>query len=446
MAYGRYTDPGAKNRDLSRPGDLRPDGTEIPENLLKSSDYRKKELEDIIKIRRSEKEPAATWNRYYWWSSYFAHQRKHYYSSVRMHSSRQKNVEEPYNEEGLKMHHLADGSNFITRTGNEYVDIFPVWDWQKIPGATIVQKPELPHWKEIARKGLSPFVGAVTDGDFGAAAFDFKSVHDPLTARKAWFFFDKEYVCLGNSIKSEAEYPVATTLNQCLLNKDVIVKTKSGPQKLTKGKHHLTNVSWVMHDSVGYLFLSPSSVNLNNTTVTGNWRSITHQARATTEPVQNDVFSLWIDHGKKPTAANYAYIVVPGTTASFLDQYGKKNSINILSNSAEVQAVQNKDLNISQIIFYQAGTIQLSNKISLTANSPCIVMVKVNNNSVEKISVADPTAKLSSLQLSLNVPVEGKGDDWQANWDKEKKSTSIQINLPSKEYAGKSVVLELKKA
>src|SRR4030095_642535 len=106
MAYGIYPDPGAKNRDLSRKGDLGPEGTDIPENLLKSSDYRKKELEEIIKIRKGEKNPGKTWNRYYWWSSYFVHQRKNYFASVRMHSSRQNNVEAPYNEEGLKNHHL----------------------------------------------------------------------------------------------------------------------------------------------------------------------------------------------------------------------------------------------------------------------------------------------------------------------------------------------------
>jgi chondroitin AC lyase len=45
--------------------------------------------------------------------SYFVHQRKNYFASVRMYSSRQNNVEEPYNEEGLKNHHLPDGSNFF---------------------------------------------------------------------------------------------------------------------------------------------------------------------------------------------------------------------------------------------------------------------------------------------------------------------------------------------
>lgn len=442
MAYGIYPDPGAKNRDLSRKGDLGAEGTDIPENLLKSSDYRKKELEEIIKVRKGEKRSDKTWNRYYWWSSYFVHQRKNYFASVRMYSSRQNNVEAPYNEEGLKNHHLADGSNFLSRTGKEYIDIFPVWDWQKIPGTTVVQKPALPHWDQIVKKGLSDFVGGVSNEEFGAAAFDFKSVHDPLIARKAWFFFDREYVCLGAGIRSNAEYSVATTLNQCLLNKDVVVKTKNTSQILSKGEHHSTDLSWVLHDSVGYLFPSPVSANIRNTTATGSWRQITHQSRATDEPVQKEVFALWLDHGKQPRDASYAYIVVPGISLSSLEQYFKAKNIVILANSSEMQAAESKELNIAEAVFYHQGSIKLRNNMVLATSTPCIVMVKLKGKAIDEISVSDPTEKLTSLQLSVNVPVKGSGTNWHSEWKKEKSETAIFVDLPKAEMAGKTVVMK----
>jgi len=442
MAYGIYPDPGAKNRDLSRKGDLGPEDTSIPENLLKSSDYRKKELEEIINIRRGEKKPDKTWNGYYWWSSYFVHQRKNYFASVRMYSSRQNNVEEPYNEEGLKNHHLPDGSNFLSRTGREYIDIFPVWDWQKIPGTTVVQKPVLPHWNQIVKKGLSEFVGGVSNGNYGAATFDFKSVHDPLKAHKAWFFFDNEYVCLGAGINSDAEYPVATTLNQCLLNKDVVVKTKNQSQLLSKGEHNLKNVSWVLHDSVGYYFPVPVTANINNTTLTGNWRQITHQSRATEEPVQKDVFTLWLDHGKKPVSSSYTYIIVPGISSSSLELYSKSKNIVILANSTGIQAVQSKSLNISEVVFYQPGKINLGNNLILNSDSPCILMIKLNGKTIDEIAVSDPTEKLSSLRLSVNVPVKTSTTNWHWEWNKEKKESTISIDLPKAEQAGKTVVMK----
>ncbi|MBA4139384.1 MAG: chondroitin lyase [Segetibacter sp.] len=444
MAYGMYPDPGARNRDLSRRGEAgHPAGTEILENLMKSSNYRKKDLEYLIKVRKGEIAPVLTWNKYFWHSSYFAHQRKNYYASVRMHSSRQNNMEEPYNEEGLKNHHVADGANFLSRTGKEYVEVFPVWDWQKIPGTTVVQKPSLPHFKEIAKKGKSDFVGAVFDGQFGAAAFDFKSVHDPLKARKSWFFFDGEYVCLGTGITSEADYSVATTLNQCLLKKDVVVKSGAGTKTLDIGQHDLKDVSWVMHDSVAYLFPTPVSVNVSNTTATGNWREITHQASATTETVKKDLFTLWLNHGQKPTEASYAYMVVPGITPGTAYGYLSKSGVVILSNTPEMQAVQNKVLNITEVVFYQPGTIKINGNLTLTAESPCIVLIKMGSKGIEKIAVSDPTQKLKSLQLKVNVPVEASGNNWKSDWNKESKVTTIHVDLPTEGYAGQSVLMQL---
>ena len=442
MAYGMYPDPGAKNRDLSRQGSLDAAGTDIPQNLMLSSDYRKKELEDIVRVRKGAMQPGLTWDRYFWHSSYFAHQRLKYYASVRMFSSRQNNMEEPYNEEGLKNHHVADGSNFLSRTGTEYVDVFPVWDWQKIPGTTVVQRPSLPSSKDIAKKGLTDFAGAVSDDRFGAAAFDFKSVHDPLKARKSWFFFDHEYVCLGSGISSEAEYPVATTINQCLLHNNVVVKTTNGLQTLDKGQHDLSNVSWVLQDSVAYLFPAPVSVQVSNATASGNWRSISHQASASEETVQKNLFTLWFDHGRKPVAAGYAYIVLPSVAAAAAEQYSKNPDVVILSNTPDIQAVQNKILHISEVVFYHPGTIKLSGDITLTAKDACIVMISTSGNIIEKIAVSDPTEKLKSLKLQVTIPVNMSGNNVRSSWSKENKISDIEIDLPAEGYAGKSVVIE----
>lgn len=442
MSYRLYPDPGAKNRDLSRQQTLKPASTEIPENFLLSTSYRKKEFEDIIKIRKGEKKNELIWDKYYWHSSYFAHQSKNYFASVRMHSSRQNNMEFPYNEEGLKMHHVADGANFLSRTGKEYVDVFPVWDWQKIPGTTIVQKPALPPSEEIAKKGKSDFVGAVSDGKYGASALDFNSVHDILKARKSWFFFDDEYVCLGSGINATADFPVATTLNQCLLNNEVVVKTKSGAQSLKKGEHQLTNVSWILHDSAAYFFPSPTDVNIRNTIFNGNWRQINHQDWATEKTVEKDLFSLWLNHGIRPKDAGYEYIIIPGIDLNSINSYQKKSPIVILSNTPQLQAVQHKKLNISQVVFYQAGLIKLTDKITLTVKSPCIVMVEINKNSINKITVSDPGQKLKSLEITINTKVEAKDNYWRSTWNKDKKLSIIQIDLPTEGYAGESVILK----
>ncbi|MEO9004432.1 MAG: polysaccharide lyase family 8 super-sandwich domain-containing protein [Ginsengibacter sp.] len=443
-AFAIYPDPGAENRDLSRKNALHASGTEIPENLLMASDYRKEELQNIIQIRKGKHYPNLVWDKYFWHSSYFAHQRKNYFTSARMYSSRQNNVEEPYNEESLKMHHLADGSNFISRTGREYVNIFPVWDWQKIPGATIVQKPLLPSSKEIAKKGLTDFVGGVTNGEFGAAAFDFRSVHDLLTARKAWFFFDREYVCLGADIHSEEAYPVVTTLNQSLLKSKVVVKMKDGVETLMKDQHFLNNVSWVLQDSVAYVFPNPISVHLSNTAASGDWKDITHQSWAMTEPVvKKEVFSLWIDHGTKPQNSSYKYIVVPGIDSKSLNDYVSNSKVRILSNTPEIQAVQHSGLNLTQIVFYKPGSLKIQGGLQVTVEEPCILMLKTSNGRINEIAVSDPTQKLKSLEFSINALISGNGDNWHVGQDKGKKSSAIKVDLPKAGFAGNSVVMIL---
>ena len=443
MVYGKYPDPGAKNRSISRQGALHPYSPEIPEKLLQATDYRREELEEIVKIRKGEVKPDLTSNQFYWHSEYFSHQRPHYFTSVRMYSSRNHSMEEPYNGEGLKNHHLGEGSNFISRTGEEYTDISPVWDWQKIPGTTVVQKPALPSEDEIQKQGLTGFVGAVSDGNFGAAAFDFKSPLDPLEAKKAWFLFDKEYVSLGAGIHAEAPYPVATTLNQCFLQEDVVVMQNNSTSVLDEGAHELNEISWVFHDSIAYLFPSPTAVHLENQEATGSWYSINRQADSPREEISKDVFKVWLDHGSQPQDATYAYIVVPGIDVAEVEDYNNNSPIQILSNSPEIQAVQHTGLGTTQIVFYKKGEIQLTEDIRITADNPGLVMVHTEGASVKKITVADPSRKLASMHLQVRMQVQGNGENFKATWDEEKGYSDITIDLPQHKYAGKSVVIEM---
>ena len=442
MAFAKYRDIGAMNRDMTRRGAISLASTEIPENILRSSGYRKEELNQIIRVRKNEAKPNFTWNRYYWHSHYLTHQRPDWHSSVRMHSSRANNMEQPHNEEGIQMHHFGDGSNFIQRTGKEYFDIFPVWDWQKIPGTTVVQKAQMPPFRDVAKKGLSDFAGGASDGKYSVLGFDLTSVHDPLKAKKAWFYFDNEYVCLGTGITTTSNLPVATTLNQALLNGNVIVKSNKKQQALQKGKHTLSSVSWILHDSVGYLFRDPSTVQLNNTTVTGSWRAINHQSWATDDAVNLDVFLAYVDHGNAKNAS-YGYVVVPNVSATSLDAYSRQLPVTIIANTPELQAVRNQPLGITQAVFYAPGRISLANGVTLSVANPCIVMITMKGKNITKIAVADPTHKLSSLDIAINTKLQGSGNNWSITNPGTSESV-ISVQLPTAGYAGQTVVMEIK--
>ena len=440
MVYGKYNDPGTKNRDITRSEGHRAMGTTTPERLLKTTDYRKSELEEIIKIRKGEAAPTLSFGKFFWQTEHFSFQRPKFFTSVRMHSSRNDNMEVPYNGEGLMNHHRGDGTNYISVTGNEYTNIAPVYDWQKIPGTTILQKPELPSENEIQKKGLTDFVGAVTDGKYGAVTYDFKSPHDPLSAKKAWFFFDNEYACLGTGINSRAKLPVATTLNQCLLNGDVVVMNGNKKSTVEKGERPLDEVKWILHDGIGYVFPEVQKVTLSNQAQTGSWFKINRQSDSPKEAISKDVFKLWIDHGTQPSNASYQYIVVPATTEQEMNKAGQQ--VKILSNTREIQAVSHLGLNICQIVFYTSGELKVSENLTIGMDSPGTVMVKTDGLAVKQISVADPSRKLGKIHLTVSGKFEKTGTNFKSVWNKEKETSEISIDLPQTAYAGKSVTIE----
>lgn len=443
MPFGKYPDAGATNRDITRRGSLRPWGTKTPGKLLAAGDYRKPELEEIVKIRKNETAKVPAYSAFFWQTEHYTHQRPGYFTSVRMFSTRNRNMEVPYNGEGLMNHHRGDGTNYISRTGTEYRDMAPVYDWQKIPGATILQKPELPSENEIQKEGSMDFVGAVTDGQYGAVAFDFKSPHDPLKAKKAWFFFDKEYVCMGTAIQSRSRNTVVTTLNQCLLNGEVVIMGENGKSTLKQGEHEPQQVKWIFHDGIGYLFPEPQKVKLANQVQSGSWYKVNRQTDSPKAEVKMDVFKLWLDHGSQPENGVYSYIVIPSATETEMEQSTNNRDIEILANNSSVQAVKHSKLNIYQVIFYTSGEIQLSESLKIGIDSPGIVMIKEEGAKVSAVSVADPGRKLGRIHLTLSEKTDRSGENFRARWEPRMGATHFSIDLPQGVYAGKSVTINL---
>lgn len=355
-----------------------------------------------------------------------------------MFSIRNRNIELAHNSEGIFNHHRADGSNHLTVTGGEeYFNIWPTYDWQKIPGTTVLQKPKLPNQHQVQKDGLTDFVGATTDGLYGVVGFDFISPHDNIRAKKSWFFFDKEYVCMGAGIASnDFNNPVVSTIEQNLLKGDVFVSQDSIVKNIAKGEHILNKTDWVLVNNTAYVFPEPITVNLNNNKQSGSWYSINKQSSSSKETDNKDVFKLWIDHGKRPQGENlwlypgkmetkditYQYIVIPNARKENLI---KHSTVDILVNSSKIQAVKHKKLNMIQAVFYQSGKIEIAKGIWLNMDSPGIVILHMNGNSVEEISASDPTRKIGKLHIDITG------------------LKHIVINLPLNEMAGTSVTLQL---
>jgi chondroitin AC lyase len=424
MAFASVPDIAAKNRGLSRSGALHPFGDDISRRLLKVSTHRAIELKQIADIQAGARKPDLAWNVYFPWSEYASHQRPAWFSSVRLSADRQKQgVEFPYNEESLKMHHLADGANYIQITGKEYLDIFPVWDWQKIPGTTNVQRQELMHWKEIPKTPKSSFAGSVSDGIYGAVSIGFMSQHDPLQAHKSWFFFRDGYVSLGAGIRSDDGLTVATTVNQCLLDGPVTVGAVSGIMQPEKKETALNRTDWVYHGNVFYLFPDRPNLKLFHGAAEGSWRSITHQDWATGATVTRDVFKLWFEDNS-PKDSRYAYIVVPVIESARRPEKAPSTSIVILQNEASLQAAMDTSIGIGQSVFHKPGKLS-SHGFDMEADKPCMVMwTSAPNGKIKSIYISDPSRKSEKINIKLN-------------------GQSFSVKMPDGVKAGSSVQVEL---
>ncbi len=417
--FGRTYDPNTTNRAASTIGGSRTTvvSAYIPEQLMQLSDYRKAELQQVVDARNGNLDGTPSFAKFFWQTEHFAIQRPSWYASVRMFSTRNMNMEWPYNGEGLLNHYRADGTNYLSKSGVEYDCIAPVFDFRKVPGATIVQKATMPGENEVQKAGTMDFVGAVTDGLYGAVAFDFTSPHDPLSVKKGWFFFDDVYVCLGADIRGN---DAATTLNQCKLNGPVAIKTAEGKQVKANGDYDLNDVEWVNHDNVGYVFLDPAqSAGLLNRDVVGNWQRVNRQTTVSREPIRDNIFSLWMNHNTQPS---YAYAVLPTATAEQTEAFCANPQVKVVANTKQLQAVRHDRLGIAYAIFYNGGNVKLADGIEIGSDTPGIVMVKYAGNTVKSITVEDPTRKL----LRMHITVNGKPS---------------AIALPQGDYAGQSVTL-----
>lgn len=109
--------------------------------------------------------------------------------------------------------------------------------------------------------------------------------------------------------------------------------------------------------------------------------------------------------------------------------------VEVISNTANIQAVKNRELKLSQIAFYQPGSIEVDDKTIVTVNNPCLVTLQ-DMGKETKLSVSDPTQKLKVIKIELSGKLQGDGREF----DPIKNLTTISVTLPQGGYAEQSVV------
>jgi chondroitin AC lyase len=369
-------------------------------------------------------------NRHFWRSDIQIQRTPEYYFSVKMCSERVIGAES-CNSENIQGYYMGDGATFLYQTQEEYNDIFPFWDWKKIPGTTVHQDNDtLPVLTARGYRIESDFVGGVSDGQNGIAVMDYN--RDGLKARKSWFMFNDIIVCLGAGISSSEGIPVATSVNQSFLKGKVTINTSDG-EKLAGEAEELKNPGWIIHDNIGYIFPSGGNLKLETREVSGSWNWVA--SRYPEEIIKAGIFKLWFDHGTNPKAETYQYILIPNASKQKMDELESDKPFNI-RNEKEIQEVISTDGEIAGFVFYKPGKTGAFGGIEV--DNPCLVMIKNQTNGLW-VSVADPTPLTGEINLTLNERFSGENALVQSG------KTKIKVILPKGEEAGKSFIIQLKR-
>jgi hypothetical protein len=403
--------------------------------LISMNAPRQHELKNLIAFIDGKAEFQSPGNRHFWKSDIMVQHGADFYISARVPSSRM-NATESMNSENLKRKWLPWGAMNIMTDGDEYHNIYGVWNWSVIPGVTsyLEEIEGLPVKGGAYLVSSSEFAGGVSDGTTGMAAYDYS--WDGVSARKAWFFTPDGVYCLGSGITSASIKPVITGVNQCFASGDVTVKEGKAVHKLS-GVELTGDISWIWHDKFGYLFPSGGKITVKSTDQTGSWSQInTSQSK---EMLTSRIFSTWINHDPQSKSDRYEYIIVPSKDPSRMEKWTRKNPFTLLTNTQDIQAVYNRNSNLYAIALYNPGTVTISRKLYIGADKPCIILYKADKNKDVRITVADPTQKLEKIVLLISAKVGGDGVK-----AKEDGSSEITVNLPSGDEAGKSVSVDLK--
>ena len=292
-----------------------------------------------------------------------------------MNSVRVRPIEDDTNGDNALGRYFSDGSCLIQRSGNEYENITPCWDWTRLPGTTLPASPIIAlntqrRWtlsptRDSRLLGETKFVGGVTDGTHGAAVFTMDL--DGVKAKKAYFFDTDAILQLGTGICGTVPHEVATTVNCCLRNGEI----KQGD-------------NWFHHDGIGY---RGEHITLKTGKRTGDWR-ILNGGLLTPQPETRDLFELRIPHGVRPQNASYAFTILPGATP---EETANWNRTEIFANTDSCQAVRFSDGTIGAI-FHAPGKLG-----PFETRQPGIFLI-----AGRKVFAADPTAELRRITLTLD--------------------------------------------
>ena len=387
---GRQLSPGCQSsKGRSLLGQLR--------DLEKLDPSQAGKVDRILNSRYSSGDNLLVGHKHYWRSDIAVHRRPNWYASVKMSSTRVIGAENDNSENMLGLH-LGDGVTYFLRTGREYQDLFPLWDWRRLPGTTCRQDDGSLAPNSSRCRGGSDFVGGVTDGRRGVSVLEYR--RHGLRANKSWFFLDDAVVCLGAGVTCDGLDEVVTSIEQAMMNGPVVISEAGETRHLDKGKWSLKEPEWIHHTGIGYCLLHPQQVQVECAEKQGDWQRVNGQARGS-RTARGDVFSLWISHGDSPQHAAYAYSVHPDTSIEKMPERYAQSKASLIQNTEAIQAISLGKMKIVMAVFSQPGRLSLDGGGYVEVDIPCALIIDRTSGALS-CYVADPTHRAEAVDVRIS--------------------------------------------
>lgn len=336
-------------------------------------------------------------HKHFWQSDYTIHRRPQWMASVKMASERVVGVE-TMNGDNMQGYYMADGATYIYKDGEEYLDIFPLWDWRKIPGVTAFQSNAVtPVIRNYQPRNKATFVGGVSDGKQGITAMEIDRAG--IKARKSWVFTDDFVLCLGAGIQADSSnLEVTTAIEQCF-KRGELSAWQNGTWTKADGKQaFLNDEQRFYHNNTGYiLWGNQQNVIAETVQRQGQWHNVMQMYNP--QEVQGEVTSIYLKHGIAPRNGAYQYLILPAANQAATVDF-KLSSIRILRNDEVAQAVYTEKDTTWWIAAYHPVTLVLASDLPLDIRTPGIYMLRKENGKF-CIWCVDPTQKKEFADLKF---------------------------------------------
>ena len=377
--------------------------------------------------------------------------REGYTLGISMFSSRTGNFEY-MNKENTKGWHISDGALFLYNgdAGQFSNNYWNTIDPHRLPGITTDHTEGTNYESGLAYTSDKDYAGGSSVEDlYATIAMDFHGQNTDLTAKKAWFAFDDEVVALGTDISGITK-DTETIIENKQIRDDgsnaLVVDGEETQAELGESSAAGVEYAWIEGnsgtDSIGYYFPEGEDLEIKREARTGSFQDINGavaDGAAGSEDVTRDYLSLAVSHGDgtEDGAEDYAYVLLPGRTEEETAEYASGSEIEIISNTAEVQAAADRSSGASGYQFWTAASAG-----NVSADQASSVTMKEEDGTL-KLGISDP----SQTQDSVTIHVSGYKNLQYVDGDQEAvvnaTEDGVDITVDTSAGAGKTYELTL---